>query len=186
MGWRSGRSSNRGCSCRRRHNPVEMGMGTRVWAGKLQFPGGSPGELGTGLPSTSLNKASGPGAPSPLMGEGYGDLAALPPSRSWMGVMFGEWLYAEHHPHPAPTKARQEADLSLRNLPPSRGKEVRRRDSGFSRGFCRETNYSPVTGSDSRPAFQNETRTLARICRGSTGCTCRSSTASASPGSRLS
>jgi len=40
---------------------------------------------------------------SPLMGEGYEGLAALPPSRSWMGVMFGEWLYAEHHPHPAPT-----------------------------------------------------------------------------------
>jgi len=39
-----------------------------------------------------------------------------------MGVMFGIWLYAEHHPHPAPTSARQVADPSLRNLPPSRGK----------------------------------------------------------------
>jgi len=70
--------------------------------------------------------------PSPLMGEGYGDLAALPPSRSWMGVMFGERLDAEHHPHPAPTRARQGADPSLRNLPPSRGKEVRRRNFIFS------------------------------------------------------
>ena len=71
-------------------------------------------------------------SPSPLMGEGYGDLAALPPSRSWMGVMFGERLDAEHHPHPAPTRARQGADPSLRNLPPSRGKEVRRRNFIFS------------------------------------------------------
>jgi len=44
-----------------------------------------------------------------------------------MGVMFGEWLYAKRHPHPAPTRARQEADPSLRNLPPSRGKEAQRR-----------------------------------------------------------
>ena len=38
--------------------------------------------------------------------------------------MFGIEYHAKRHPHPAPTKARQEADLSLRNLPPSRGKEA--------------------------------------------------------------
>jgi hypothetical protein len=30
--------------------------------------------------------------PSPLMGEGYEGLAALPPSRSWMGVMVRQTL----------------------------------------------------------------------------------------------
>lgn len=48
-----------------------------------------------------------PASPSPLAGEGYADLAALPPSRSWMRGSEPQARAAQRRaatPHPAPSK----------------------------------------------------------------------------------